>query len=440
MLSSVFLLSAGGDVIVQMNFSESMRVSDLAPMWGAPPVCTGEGGALRTHDGIYSTFVRRNNAVALGAVRQECLAGEVVRTLQRVVEAITFFLRDFTEDTLRDNFATVYQILQEMLDYGYPLTSYLYQLEQVVPKPTLENKVRQMLDAPAENCGGGGGGGRGIFQRPSGLSGSLVAPWRDPKTRHAHSEILFDVVERVDCLMNSDGLVAHAAVRGAVDVDCRLNGTPEVSVRLSFPEAMKNVGLHPCVRVGCYQTNHLLSFIPPDGRFTLCQYTAAPAAEALHASLVPFYVTPQLVRDSDSGGGRLSCMVGWRGGGPPLHGPSDVRHIVVRLRLPQGTAGVESLVCSRGTARYARHEETITWRIDALGRTPPSLNGLFVLGDDGAAGDRQMGISAQVEFEMANYTLSRVGISSVQVMNHSAKFYKGVKYVTRAGEFDIRSA
>lgn len=458
MLSSIFLLNRSGEVVAQMNFSEAVSWRDLTRFYGSPLSFSGVDGALYAHGGAYSTFIKRNDVVVVGTVREESLVAGVVGILCSVVEVLTAFLKDFTEDILRDHFSTVYQILQEMLDYGYPLHGYLHELEGLVAKPTLEHKVRQMLEtSPAAST---------VRGSSSLLSGyNRLAPWRSPNAQHTHSEILFDVVEQIDCLMSSDGGVAHAAVRGAIVVNSRLNGMPEVTVRLSRPDVLQDVGVHYCVRAGRYETDRSFSFIPPDGRFTLCQYTVEPwGCESTgmgHPSLVPFYVTPNLVLHAEGRDGTFTCMVGWRGGGAPLHGPSEVGLLSIRLRFPRGTSGITIDTCTRGTTRTTHKSDVVVWKLDALGRTPPSLSGSFTFDPsplqdeekqvDTSEGSRQVGaavtqkgISAEVEFEISNYCVSPVAIEHVQVSHpHSVtspKFFKGVKYVTRAGDFIIRSS
>jgi AP-3 complex subunit mu len=47
---------------------------------------------------------------------------------------------------------------------------------------------------------------------------------------------------------------------------------PDVLVTMNDPTILSNAGLHPCIRIQKFSRDKLLSFIPPDGEFTLLDY------------------------------------------------------------------------------------------------------------------------------------------------------------------------
>src|SRR5205085_11585721 len=60
---------------------------------------------------------------------------------------------------------------------------------------------------------------------------------------------------------------------GVVDCTSRLSQTPDVTLSLSPPSVISTPSFHRCVRLSRWSKNPgTLSFIPPDGSFTLLDY------------------------------------------------------------------------------------------------------------------------------------------------------------------------
>ncbi|KAK7196825.1 AP-3 complex subunit mu [Novymonas esmeraldas] len=465
MLSCVLLLSEHGEVMVELHFSERLPRSTLEGFWStfmAPWKTAREApAAIVAYGGTVFSHIHRNNVFLVGTCPADDTALVVLEQLSLVARVLTMYLSEVTESTIRENFSTVYQLLQEMFDYGYPLTTELYALEELVPRPTLENRMRTILDTPLMGkvlpMGSRTNIGVGSRQVATSFGG---VPWRDPETRHANNEILFDVVESLDYVLDSEGRCVRAAVQGCIEVSCRLSGMPELVLRLRDVDAVvDDVAFHRCVRLERYENDRTLCFIPPDGKFTLMRYTCKPS---LSMPLPPFYVTPQVTFNAT--GGRFHCMAGMRGGGGGGGGgfasvadkDKEVQRLSVRLLLPPNTSALTVTNCSSGTTSFDRAKGTLTWSVGNLTQSAtPSLGGEFLLeaegGSGGAASSRPARASANgvgignatmatVSFQLPNRVMSSLRVDSVQVLNEVGKPYKGLKYLTRSGNYFIRGA
>ena len=130
---------------------------------------------------------------------------------------------------------------------------------------------------------------------------------------------------------------------GEVQVNCSLPGVPELTMSFANPTIINDVTFHPCVRFRPWESNHVLSFVPPDGQFKLMSYryiftsyvSSVPSVCSLFDETsrvkklkkTPIYVKPQLT--SDSGNCRVSVMVGIRNDpGKPIDS------ITVQFQLP----------------------------------------------------------------------------------------------------------
>ncbi|EPY27563.1 AP-3 complex subunit mu [Strigomonas culicis] len=300
------------------------------------------------------------------------------------------------------------------------------------------------------------------------LGSSGQVPWRDAATRHATNEILFDVVEYLDYVVDGDGQLSRALVRGEVLVNCKLSGMPDVVLRLDRLDVVDDIAFHRCVRQQRFDADRSVTFIPPDGKFTLLQYSVKPTLEFAAPS---FYVTPQLAYSET--GGRFNCMAGLRGGtgfsrpGSQQDAFGVAQQVRVKLLLPPHTTSINVTNCTSGSTSFDRKKSILTWVIGTVGSHSPSLGGDFVLdaaaraeaaassaGPPAAAsptrnkraetgGSTKSLLSsscALVEFEIPNQNTSGLGVESVQVLNDIGKSYKGVKYMTRSGSFVVRTA
>lgn len=100
---------------------------------------------------------------------------------------------------------------------------------------------------------------------PSGQLSNV--PWRRMGVKYTSNEVFFDFVEEIDAIVDRSGGTISCEVQGEVTVQCRLSGMPDLVLSFMNPRLLDNVSLHPCVRYKRWETDHILSFVPPDGAF-----------------------------------------------------------------------------------------------------------------------------------------------------------------------------
>lgn len=61
--------------------------------------------------------------------------------LDSFFDTLTSYLGEITESTLKDNFDTVYMLIEEMLDEGHPMTMETNMLKEIILPPTLMRKL-----------------------------------------------------------------------------------------------------------------------------------------------------------------------------------------------------------------------------------------------------------------------------------------------------------
>ena len=50
-------------------------------------------------------------------------AAEVILFLHRIVSVLVEYFKELEEESIRDNFVIIYELMDEMMDFGYPQTT-----------------------------------------------------------------------------------------------------------------------------------------------------------------------------------------------------------------------------------------------------------------------------------------------------------------------------
>ena len=227
---------------------------------------------------------------------------------------------------------------------------------------------------------------------------------------------------------------------------------PEVVITFEDAAVIGDVSFHPCVRVDRWERERVVAFVPLDGTsFELMRFRAAKHATArlVSAPFAPVYcnllvttappppATPEAGSGQPPGAattltGRLEIVVGAR---PSAGASSPAEDVCVRLPLPPKARFLEA---KAGDGTVSFNDRTCVWRIGtvALGGPAARLTGSFHLPADQATAS----VTALLEFSVPAKPLSGLKIQSLQIPNQPYAFYKGVKSIVKAGEFQVRTA
>ena len=69
-----------------------------------------------------------------------------------------------------------------------------------------------------------------------------------------------------------EGVLVKCEACGEIEVNSSLPGLPELTLSFANPTLINAVRFHPCVRFRPWESNQILSFVPPDGKFKLMSY------------------------------------------------------------------------------------------------------------------------------------------------------------------------
>ena len=83
-------------------------------------------------------------------------------------------------------------------------------------------------------------------------------PWRRAGVKYAQNEIYFDVTESIDCIIGANGAVVSCTVNGVINANCRLSGTPDLTMSFEKSTIMEDASFHPCVRYSRWERDHVV--------------------------------------------------------------------------------------------------------------------------------------------------------------------------------------
>ena len=100
--------------------------------------------------------------------------------MHKIADTFVLYFGDPTDESaVKDNFSTAYQLREEMVDHGWPLTTEPNALTDLIKPPTMLAKIQQAIS----------GGSSSILSEalPKGTVSNM--PWRKCGVLHANNEI-----------------------------------------------------------------------------------------------------------------------------------------------------------------------------------------------------------------------------------------------------------
>ena len=378
----------------------------------------------------------------------------VIEFLHRIADTfIIYFGNPADESAVKDNFSTAYQLLEEMVDYGWPLTTEPNALTDLIRPPTVMAKIQQAIS----------GGSSSILSEalPTGTVSNM--PWRKAQVHHPNNEIYIDIVEEVDAILNAHGAVISSDVSGSIQAQSNLSGVPDLILTFNDVNLIDDCSFHPCVRYSRFEKDKIVSFVPPDGPFELMRYrvsiTGGGNASAAHPGNMPIHVLPRISYGKQSGKhdetsandirGQISLSVTARSISSLIYassrrGPLIIEDVSIIIPFPKFVR-TASLNVTAGHVVYDEAGKIAKWVIGKLDeKTRPQLNGTMILED----GNEEIDMVSSIEdgeqppllvtWKILLASVSGLNVSGLSVTGEHYKPYKGVRNITRSGTFQVR--
>jgi len=349
--------------------------------------------------------------------------------LQAFVDVLVDYFGTVNAATLKDNFDTVYQLLEETLDSsGHPLTTSPNALRDIVLPPSLITKLIASIAPSGPSPASGRPGAGSLAGAGAGTAFASPIPWRKAGVRHNHNEILFDVVEDMCATIGRNGATLSSLVWGKIDCNAKLSGTPDLTMTFVNPTVMTNCAFHPCVRLQRWSRDKVFSFVPPDGQFVIAEYQYGPPHGALSGNVpVPIAFKANVTTDENEGSFTLTIS--------SKLSTKPMENVIIEHYLGEDSTGAQCSTSSSGTGlgtvggaegswMYDHHKHVLRWEIPNLTTSGSwSLRGSWSSKSKTPRPDRTYAI----KFDIPSYTFSALKVDQLRLSSEAYKMYKGVR-------------
>eukprot|EP00891_Asterochloris_glomerata_P007409 jgi/Astpho2/7409/fgenesh1_pm.00114_%23_15_t len=420
--SALFVLDLKGRILLSRDYRGDVtskqaerfisKLNDLEEKGTVTPVIYD--------DGISYIYVQYSNLYLLAVARNNCNVASMLLFLHKLREVFKHYFEELEEESLRDNFVIAYELLDEVMDFGYPQFTEAKILSEYIK--TDAHKMEVQVKPP--------------------MAVTNAVSWRSEGIKYKKNEVFLDVVETVNLLVNSNGTVVRSEVVGALKMRTFLSGMPECKLGLndkvlfeaqgrggkSKAVDLEDMKFHQCVRLSRFENDRTISFIPPDGAFDLMTYRLSQNVKPL------IWVECMVNKKSRS---RTEYLVKAKS---QFKERSTATNVEILLPLP-ADAITPTVRASQGNAVYAPEKEAMVWKIKNFpGGKEFLLRCKFGLPSVEAEEEQQGRMPPiRVSMELCYFTISGIQVRYLKVTERSGyQALPWVRYITTAGDYEIR--
>jgi len=400
--------------------------------------------------------IKRGPVWIVAVSKHNINAAMVFEILNKLALVMQSYFGKIVEDNIKNNFVLIYELLDELIDHGYPQTTEIGAIKMYITQAGI--KAQHTKEEFAQ-----------ITSQVTGQIG-----WRKEGIKYRRNELFLDVLESVNLLMSPQGQVLQANVSGRVLMKSYLSGMPEckfgLNDKLTLDKvkggsggqasygandsngggingnesssgsksrnaiALDDCTFHQCVKLSKFESERAISFIPPDGEFELMRYRTTKDIS------LPFRVIP-LVREISKTKMEIKIIVKSTFKPQLISSKTEVR-----IPMPPSTSEVTPTV-SRGRAKWKKSDNCIVWKLRRVnGLKEYSMNAeVEILNtnsdkDDNSKRWSRPPISMNFEVPFAPSGLKvrylKVFESKLQYSDHDV--IKWVRYIGKSGLYETR--
>ncbi|KAL1538498.1 AP-4 complex subunit mu, variant 2 [Salvia divinorum] len=450
MISQFFVLSQRGDNIVFRDYRRDVQKGSAeiffrkVKFWKddgkeeAPPVFN--------LDGVNYFHVKVVGLLFVVTTRSNLAPSLALELLQRIARAIKDYLGVLSEESMRKNFVLVYELLDEVIDFGYVQTTSTEVLKSYVfNEPIVVDAARLPTLGPAALFM------QGNKRMPgTAVTKSVVA--NDPGGRK-REEIFVDIIEKISVTFSSSGYVLTSEIDGTIQMKSYLTGNPEIRLALnddlhigrgSVPSfgysgssgtgavILDDCNFHESVHMDNFDIDRTLSLVPPDGEFPVMNYR-------ITQEFKPPFTINTLIEEAGSLKAEVILKI-------RAEFPSSItaNTILIEMPLPTYTTRV-NFDLERGivgqNADFKESQKKLEWNIKKIvGGSEHTLRAKLTFSQELHGNITKEAGPVSLTFTIPMYNPSRLQVKYLQIAKKgkTTNPYRWVRYVTQANSYVAR--
>ncbi|EFC48895.1 clathrin coat assembly protein [Naegleria gruberi] len=436
-ITHFFVLSSRGDKIIARNYRYDIfdEVEDLFFRNVRNESMENYGKPIFNQLGINFFHVRKSGLYIVCTSRENCSPITIFELLERACILIRDFTGQLSEDSIRKNFVMVYELLDELFDWGKVQTTQTNILTYCI-----HNEPIETVDVPT-------------------TAGLLNLSFIDPKTvkstatclpiQKKNDQIFVDVLERINCEMNAEGSVLRSEIIGSIVVKSYLMGSPLIRIALNQDLAIGTDTNTPysAIRVDALNFNEIinreefemgrqLSFYPQDGETTLLSYRVTNN----HHVIMPFRVSPYISKFNEY---KIEASFKVRSDFPAS---TSATGVFVRIPVPKNATSCGVVIGNdketQQSYEYKEKDKVVIWGIKKFpGASEQFIKLRITLPEPNRIDERKLIGPVSMKFEIPMHNMSGLQLRYLKIGNDSLnndnknKQKRWVRYVTQAGSY-----
>eukprot|EP01054_Gregarina_sp_Poly1_P009914 Gregarina_sp_Poly_1__9913@NODE_64_length_16522_cov_117_152963_g55_i0_p5_GENE_NODE_64_length_16522_cov_117_152963_g55_i0NODE_64_length_16522_cov_117_152963_g55_i0_p5_ORF_typecomplete_len434_score57_60Adap_comp_sub/PF00928_21/2_9e90Clat_adaptor_s/PF01217_20/1_9e22Glyco_transf_36/PF06165_11/0_0055Longin/PF13774_6/0_047Longin/PF13774_6/2_9e03_NODE_64_length_16522_cov_117_152963_g55_i055726873 len=431
MASAILLLDTKGQSILARDFRGEVPLAQVPEKFAQHVVFAEESEVkpIFSDDGVTYCWLKRNDIYAVAVTRTHVNAAMLMTFLKRVCDLFTQFYSKLEEDSVRDNFVVTYELLDELMDNGYPQLTEPKVLRKLITSASAKQHYSDTAKAPT--C----------------ITNAVS--WRAEGIKHKKNEIFLDVIERIDCLVGNNSQLLNSEIHGKLMMKSYLSGMPELKLGLNDKAVndnnangklgcveLEDVRFHHCVRLNKYESDRTISFVPPDGEFELMTYRLTNFSN--EEARLPFWIECTLSPNSfDPNSTRVEYLLKIKSTFKPRSIASTVE---VKVPAPRD-ASSPLFKTSSGSVKYHPDKQAFIWTLKQFQGQREQLLTASLSRLIGQNIDPDVFHKRPIElsFEIPYFTLSGITVKYLRI--HEVSGYQAlpwVRYITQNGSYQVR--
>eukprot|EP01089_Gocevia_fonbrunei_P003743 TRINITY_DN136_c0_g3_i2.p1 TRINITY_DN136_c0_g3~~TRINITY_DN136_c0_g3_i2.p1 ORF type:complete len:348 (+),score=59.43 TRINITY_DN136_c0_g3_i2:123-1166(+) len=340
--------------------------------------------------------------------------------LYRIIEVFRDYFSELEEESIKDNFVIIYELLDEMMDFGYPQATDAKILKEFITQDFYKLQKQPMVPPTLTN----------------------TVSWRSEGIQYRKNEVFLDVIESVNVLVAANGAVLTSEIVGSVKIKSLLSGMPELRLglndRVQFDSArsikkknnaieMEDVKFHQCVRLSTFENDRTIAFVPPDGDFELMSYR-------LTSNIKPLIWVEAIVDSHQHS--RVEYLVKARSQFKPR---STANNVKIYIPVPPD-ADSPKFRSNTGTVRYVPEKDAILWYIPKFqGGREFLMRAHFGLPSTTDDENPTAKPPITVKFDIPYFTVSGIQVRYLKIIERSGyQALPWVRYITQSGDYQLR--
>jgi AP-1 complex subunit mu len=369
-------------------------------------------------DSYSFAFIKANNLYIVATITNNANIALIFTMLHKIVEIFREYFTEVEEESLRDNFVIIYELLDELIDYGFPQTTDCKILQEYITQESHRLEIQPKIPMAVTNA----------------------VSWRMDGIKYRKNEVFLDVIESVNILANHKGNILRSEIEGSIKMRVFLSGTPELRLGLNDKTLFESTGktksksieledvkFHQCVRLARFENDRTISFIPPDGEFELMSYRNSNQVKP------PIWIESHIERHARS---RVEYTIKAKSS----FKRRAATHVEIIIPAAPDSDSLKYKT-TIGTVKYVAEQNAIIWYIKNFpGNKEYLLRAELQLPSvQGEESEEKTPI--RVKFEIPYFSISQISVRYLKIIEKSGyEALPWVRYITQSGDYQIRTA